>query len=59
MNWENIARFGYEAYAKSTGWKTFDGRDMPPWADLPRRTIDAWIAAAQEIVQVAHAAATA
>jgi hypothetical protein len=37
---------GYEAYAKSTGGKTFDGRDMPKWADLPQRIRDAWNAVA-------------
>ena len=31
------ARRGYEGYAKSTGGKTFDGRDMPTWDELPAR----------------------
>lgn len=25
------AKVAYEAYARSTGGKTFDGRDMPAW----------------------------
>ena len=33
---------GYEAYAASTGGKTFDGRDMPRWSDLPERIQKAW-----------------
>lgn len=36
------ARRGYEGYAKSTGGKTFDGRDMPKWSELPPRIQDAW-----------------
>jgi hypothetical protein len=40
----HLARIGYEAYAANTGGKTFDGRDMPKWEDLPQRTIDAWAA---------------
>lgn len=36
----------YEAYAAHTGWKTFDGRDMPPWSQLGDRIQGAWQAAA-------------
>jgi hypothetical protein len=36
------ARRGYEGYAKSTGGKTFDGRDMPTWEELPLRIQEAW-----------------
>lgn len=43
---------GYQAYAQSTGGKTFDGRDMPTWEQLPERIQQAWIAA----TQAAHAA---
>jgi hypothetical protein len=39
------ARRGYEGYAASTGGKTFDGRDMPKWEDLPERIQEAWRAA--------------
>ncbi len=35
-------QLAYEAYAKSTGGKTFDGREMPKWADLPERIQTAW-----------------
>lgn len=44
-------RTGYEAYAKQTGGKTFDGRDMPTWDQLPDRIKDAWAAAAQGILE--------
>lgn len=43
------AQRAYEAYARSTGGKTFDGRDMPAWNDLPKRIQDAWTAAADEL----------
>jgi hypothetical protein len=39
------ARRGYEGYAASTGGKTFDGRDMPRWDELPPRIQEAWRAA--------------
>ncbi len=44
-----LARVGYEAYAKQTGGKTFDGCDMPGWDQLPDRIKDAWHAAATAI----------
>lgn len=47
-------QIGYEAYAASTGGKTFDGRDMPRWDELPPRIVAAWEAAASAIA-LAHA----
>jgi len=41
----DVARAGYDGYADHTGGKTFDGRDMPQWDDLPDRTQVAWVAA--------------
>jgi hypothetical protein len=46
-----LAEAGYRGYAESTGGKTFDGRDMPAWEDLPDRTVQAWVAAASAIEQ--------
>ena len=40
-----LAEAGYKGYAEKTGGKTFDGRDMPEWKDLPERTMRAWVAA--------------
>lgn len=40
-----LAEAGYRGYAAATGGKTFDGRDMPGWSDLPERTTSAWTAA--------------
>lgn len=40
---------GYEAYAAFTGGKTFDGREMPTWDQLPDRIKGAWEAAADAI----------
>lgn len=31
---KTIGQIGYEAYAVSTGGKTFDGRDMPTWEQV-------------------------
>ena len=44
-------RAGYLAYAESTGGKTFDGRNMPSWDDLPGRIQEAWNAAAKAIAK--------
>lgn len=41
------AERAYQAYGDSVGWKTFDGRDMPTWAQLPERIQQAWAAVAQ------------
>jgi hypothetical protein len=38
-------RAAYEGYAAYTGGKTFDGRDMPTWQELPPRIRNAWGAA--------------
>lgn len=40
------AKAAYEAYAESTGGRTFDGRPMPTWNELPDRIRIAWGAAA-------------
>ncbi len=44
-------QIGYISYAANTGGKTFDGRDMPTWEDLPQRIRDAWEAATEAAVQ--------
>lgn len=38
----DLGRVGYEAYGDYTGWKTFDGRDMPHWANLGERVQASW-----------------
>ena len=43
-------RIGYEAYARFTGGKTFDGRTMPTWDALPERIRDAWAVAASAVI---------
>lgn len=47
----DVARAGYEGYAEWTEGKTFDGRDMPSWDNLPDRTRLAWVAAAAAITR--------
>jgi hypothetical protein len=46
---ETYGRAGYEAYGRSTGGKTFDGRDMPTWNELPQKIRTAWCDAAMAI----------
>lgn len=45
----DFGKLGYEAYARQTGGKTFDGRTMPVWDALPEGVRGAWRAAAQAI----------
>lgn len=40
------AMLAYDAYAQYTGGKTYDGREMPKWLELPARIRNAWRAAA-------------
>lgn len=57
MSEKTYGRIGYEAYAASTGGKTFDGRDMPTWEQILERTphvAKAWDAAGMAIAH-AHA----
>lgn len=52
MSTRTYGRIGYEAYAESTGGKTWDGRDMPTWEQLAGNTpkiATAWEAAAAAI----------
>ena len=49
MDHDQLGKRGYEAYAVSTGGKTYDGRDMPTWDQLPERIRQAWIAAAADV----------
>lgn len=44
-----LAEAGYRGYATATSGKTFDGRDMPEWTDLPERTRSAWWPAVEAI----------
>ena len=46
---QELAERGYRAYARYTGGKTFDGRAMPAWGDLPARIQEAWAEAAVAI----------
>lgn len=37
-NIADLARVAFEAYSASTGWKTFDGRENPPFSVIRERT---------------------
>lgn len=55
LNKRELAQVGYEAYARRTGGKTYDGRDMPAWNQLPIRIQDAWTDAAEAIADTSEA----
>jgi hypothetical protein len=48
----DIGQIAYEAYAKSTGGKTYDGRDMPAWDKLSERIQQAWHDAANAVMNL-------
>lgn len=54
---KTLGQIGYEAYAQSTGGKTFDGREMPTWQEIKDRegetpkVTKAWEAAAHAIIE--------
>lgn len=54
-----IAQLGYEAYSRSTNNKNFRGQEMPKFDELPAAIKNAWVAATEEIIDVAVKAATA
>jgi hypothetical protein len=44
-------QIGYEAYGEHTGWKAFDGRPMPRWAELRPDIVEKWEVAANAIAE--------
>lgn len=46
---ERLARIGYEAYGRSTGFKNFQGNPMPAWENLTIEIQAAWRANAAAI----------
>lgn len=48
---KDLGEVGYRAYAESTGGKTWDGRLMPGWGDLPAHVVKAWNDAGKAIAK--------
>jgi len=47
---QDLGQVAWEAYAKTVGGKTFDGKDLPKWHELGDRQKAGWHAAAQAII---------
>lgn len=47
----SIGQIAFEAYSKSMGWKTYDGKDIPQWENLSSEVQKAWGAAARAIAR--------
>jgi hypothetical protein len=48
MNIKHFAARLYHRYTRQTGNKTYDGKECPPWSDLPDGVRQGWIAVADE-----------
>lgn len=46
-----LARKAYAAYGEATGFRNFQGDDMPAFDDLSRVAKDAWMSAAMRVVE--------
>lgn len=53
-----LARETYCAYGSATGWKNYQGNDMPAWDDLGQPIQDAWIAASWHAYQRGYSEGT-
>lgn len=52
VHYEILAKIAFDAYNKSTGGKTWDGRDIPTWEEIKAEkpsVTNAWIAAAKAV----------
>ena len=50
MNDQHFGKIAYEAYGAVTGHKNYQGLPMPAWDALPGHIQDAWVAAAQAVI---------
>ncbi len=48
---EFLAQAAYRAYGDSTGWKNYQGLDMPRWEDLGEHIQRAWRAAVFDVLE--------
>lgn len=46
-----LAKLGFEAYGKSTGGLTWDGKPIPPWENVGEKVQAAWKAATKVIAE--------
>lgn len=42
MTYKEYAELAFNAYSASTGGKTYDGKPIPKWNELPERIQQAW-----------------
>lgn len=49
METETLGQTAYEGYRRSTGGRTFDGRAMPQWNELPMPIQHAWQTAGESV----------
>jgi len=50
---ESLAHIGYVAYGEEANWKSYEGKPMPLWEELPEHIRRKWRAATYRIVQQA------
>lgn len=54
-NRNEVARALYLAYARSAGWKNFQGGAMPQWEELPADIVKHWCVVADELAPIVEA----
>lgn len=50
---ESRGQIAYTAYGRVTGFKNFQGNEMPTWNELPENIREAWIKSANTIWDLA------
>lgn len=53
MNENEVVEFGmlaFEGYSFNQNYKTFDGRDIPKWGQLPAKIQESWCVAANVVI---------
>lgn len=59
MSPEAFGHIAFDAYNRSKGGLTYDGKKIPPWEDLPTDVRKAWEASAEAVMQAVSAAVLA
>lgn len=51
MDEETLGKVAFTAYSETKNWKTYDGKQIPAWNDLPHDVRTGWELAARAVEQ--------